>query len=250
MRLSILEGAPGCARAVERAGAAVIVDALRASATATMLLHHQARMLLVVREVEDAFKARDLFPGALLFGERGGLPPDGFDFGNSPRDAAHARGRDVVFTTTTGATRLIDAWGASMVLMATTMNAAAAARHLVEARVDDVTLIPAGLATDPGFYAQEDWVAATCIAKRLIDRLGANNPPTWEEGEEAYHAYSQYMDRRGIQAMFMTAPHADKLRAVGMAPDIHVCARVDVCDTLPLGVQRHPMGVVLRAAAD
>ncbi len=80
----IIEGEAGCDYARERGCVAVVVDALRASATAAMLLHHGARSILAVREVEEALTAKTKHADALLFGERGGLPPEGFDFGNSP----------------------------------------------------------------------------------------------------------------------------------------------------------------------
>ena len=107
MKWHIIEGEAGCDFAVANKCTAVIVDALRASATAAMLCDAGATSILAVREVEDARRAKIELPDALLYGERGGLPPDGFDYGNSPRETRPAKGRPVIFTTTTGAGRLI-----------------------------------------------------------------------------------------------------------------------------------------------
>ena len=74
MHIHLIEGEAGCQFAVEHGCVAIVVDALRASATAAMLLHAGARQLLVVRTVEEAFAAKLELPGALLFGERGGVP--------------------------------------------------------------------------------------------------------------------------------------------------------------------------------
>ena len=74
MNIHIIEGAPGCAFARENGAVAVIVDALRASATAAALLEAGAREILAVREVEEAFAARADWPDALLYGERGDVP--------------------------------------------------------------------------------------------------------------------------------------------------------------------------------
>ena len=49
MNWHLIEGAEGCAYAVASRGVAVIVDALRASATAAMLLHAGASELIVER---------------------------------------------------------------------------------------------------------------------------------------------------------------------------------------------------------
>lgn len=236
MHWHIIEGEAGCEFAVAHKCTAVIVDALRASATAAMLCHHGARSILAVREVEEARRAKEHHAEALLFGERGGLPPEGFDFGNSPRDAEHARGRSVIFTTTTGAGRLVSAWGAHTVLMGTTINAAAVARA-ASALEHDVVIIPAGFAGDPEFDAQEDWCAATAIAMKAGVRIG--------EGRAEFDAWRDRIDAEGIQAIFSGAPHAAKLRRIGLEEDIAWCAQMDVTRAVPQGVARTELGVVL-----
>ncbi len=189
-----------------------------------------------------------MFSDALLYGERGGLPPAGFDFGNSPRETAYAKDRDVIFTTTTGATRLIDAWGAPIVMMATTINATAAARYLCEQSIEEITLIPAGLSSDPTFDAQEDWAGAACVANALIAHARSGNAVIWGAGADRVQHYNQYIARGELETLFVTAPHADKLRAIGMAADVSYCARLDCCASLPVGVARHPLGVLVQDA--
>ncbi len=235
----IVEGEAGCRFAVDRGAVAVVVDALRASATAAMLLDAGATELLVVRTVEEAFAARRRFPHALLYGERGGLPPEGFDYGNSPLEAAPAQGRQVIFTTTTGAGRLVAAWGAEAVYFGSTVNASAVAR--AAARHDrEVAIIPAGLADDPSFDAQEDWVASAVIAIKSGAQIA--------EGADRLAFWKKRIDREGVEALFQSAPHAEKLRRVGMAQDIACCAQVDVTAVVPAAASRDALGVWVRAA--
>lgn len=234
-RWHVVEGEAGCRFAVESGAVAVVVDALRASATAACLLDAGASPLLVVETVEQARAARAAMPGALLFGERGGLPPEGFDRGNSPRDTAGVAGRPVVFTTTTGAGRLVACWGAPAVYMGTTVNASAVV-HAALRHERDVVVIPAGLATDPAFDAQEDWAAAAFLAGRSGQLLG--------EGAGRCRAWLARIDADGLPALFDAAPHAGKLRRVGLGDDVAYCARVDVCRAVPKGVERNAFGVV------
>lgn len=236
MQWHIIEGEAGCEFAVAHKCTAIIVDALRASATAAMLLHHGARSILTVREVDEALKARATHPEALLYGERGGLPPEGFHYGNSPRETSHARGKTVVFTTTTGAGRLVSAWGAHGVLMGTTINATAVARAAAELE-HDVVIVPAGFAGDPEFDAQEDWCASVAIAMKAGVTIG--------EGREEFEAWRDRIDGEGIEAIFNGAPHAAKLRKIGLEADISWCAQVDVTSAVPQGVARTELGVVL-----
>lgn len=239
MAWHIIEGDAGCAFAVAQGAVAVVVDALRASATAAILLDAGAEELLVVRTVEEAFAARARYPDALLYGERGGLPPDGFDYGNSPLEAAHAAGRRVIFTTTTGAGRLVAVWGAAAVYLGTTLNATAVARTAAR-HGGVVVLIPAGLAGDPHFDAQEDRAAAVAIAMAADVEIA--------EGRAVYDVWRRRIEAEGLVALFARAPHAAKLRQVGREADIAYCAQVDITGAVPMGVARDAFGVWVRRA--
>lgn len=239
MRWHIIQGEAGCRFAVDRGCVAVVVDALRASATAAALLRAGAIELHVVREVDEAFAVKKEIPEALLFGERGGVPPEGFDGGNSPRWVGRARGKVVAFTTTSGAQRLVDSWGAPAIYMGTTVNASAVARAAAS-HGKEVVLIPAGLATDSNFSAQEDWVAATVIANAAGATIG--------EGAEAYAQWRARVATEGTKALFESAPHAEKLRKLNMYVDLSYCAMIDVMATVPRAEARTAHGVLLRKA--
>ncbi len=248
MQVHLVEGAEGCQFARECGGVAVIVDALRASATAAMLLDAGATEILAVRTVEEAFEARAELPDALLYGERGGLPPEGFDHGNSPAEAGAARGRRVVFTTTTGAGRLVEAWGAAAVMMGSPVNGSAAARHaaaLAAAAGTDVVVVPAGLMDEPDHDAQEDRAASVFLARLILETPGA----TPGRGEPMLRHFGARLASEGLAALFHGAPHAENLRRINKTADIDLCARVDATRSVPLATARHPLGVVMRAAA-
>ncbi|MCH7959081.1 MAG: 2-phosphosulfolactate phosphatase [Candidatus Hydrogenedentes bacterium] len=234
MTWHIIEGEAGCAYARDHDCVAIVVDALRASATAAMLLNVGAVELYMVGTVEDAFVARAAFPDALLFGERGGLPPKGFDFGNSPREVAAAAGRSIIFTTTTGSTRVLQAQGAHAVYMGTTVNALGVLRAVL-AHERDIVLIPAGKLDDPEFDAQEDWIAASAIAM-LADA-------TVEEGALWYREWRQRIELDGVPRLFEAAPHAAHLRKVDLGEDIAFCARMNVTDAVPLAREITEFGV-------
>ncbi len=85
---------------VETKGLVVLVDILRASSTITAALGEEALVVKPVATVEEALLYRKR--GFLVAGERGGLPPEGFDLGNSPREAYRMARQKVVLTTTNG----------------------------------------------------------------------------------------------------------------------------------------------------
>ncbi len=204
-----------------------------------MLLESGASRLLVVDTVESAFAAREkLWPNASLFGERGGLPPPGFDHGNSPREAHHARGRLVIFTTSNGSERLLQAGGAASIHFGSTTNAAAVVAALADSP-RDVVLIPAGNVADPAYDAQEDWVAATAIAMLADQPIG--------EGALYYRDTRALIELDGVLNLFEGAPHAEVLRKVGLGDDIAFCARSNVASAVPTVTGRNDFGLVMTA---
>jgi len=234
----LIGGSKGCAFARENRSRAVVVDALRASATAASLLDHGATELLVVSTVDDAYRARrDLWPDALLYGERGGLPPRDFDFGNRPCMALHAAAKKVIFTTSNGSARLLEADGAVSIHLASTVNALATVEALSESD-EDIVLIPAGLVRDDTAEAPEDWAAATAIAMLANAEIG--------EGALLYRDYRALIELDGVLNLFESAPHAQLLRDLDLAQDIADCARNNVYRAVPTVVQRSDFGLIVR----
>jgi 2-phosphosulfolactate phosphatase len=212
---------------------AVVIDVVRATTTVVAAL---AAGCDGVRPVGDVDEARALAAeqGALLAGERGGLPPDGFDFGNSPGEFTPERcaGRPVVLTTTNGTNAVRRCAGARGVWAAAFVNAEATARALVACDAEQVLLVCAG---SGGHVAADDVAAAGCIAGSLA-LLGAATP-----GDGARIAAALFdgwkSDLRGLLRRSLSGR---KLAEVGLADDLVDCARVD---NSPLAVSLDAEGV-------
>ena len=64
----------------------IVVDVLRASSTIVTMLERGAQEVLLAPTIEEARSLHQELPRYLLCGEEGGLPPSGFDYGNSPSE--------------------------------------------------------------------------------------------------------------------------------------------------------------------
>ncbi len=141
----------------------VVVDVITSTTTVVYLLDSGARRVVPFADRDSAleFGGRD---DALVLGEEGGLPVDGFDGVPMPSvvDDLDVEGRDVGLYTTNG-TRAVDRVGRSEgVYAASTVNAAAVADEL---RGDgDVWLVAAGRMSTP---APEDTAGARLIQMHL-----------------------------------------------------------------------------------
>jgi len=65
-------------------GLVIVIDVLRAFSNAAYAFSRGAKEIILVSTVEEALDLKSKLPNAKAMGEVGGLPPAGFDFGNSP----------------------------------------------------------------------------------------------------------------------------------------------------------------------
>ncbi|MBI2334084.1 MAG: 2-phosphosulfolactate phosphatase [Chloroflexi bacterium] len=65
-------------------GIVIIIDVLRAFSTAAYAFSRGAKEIRLVSSVDEALKLKSQIQNSKAIGEVGGLPPEGFDFGNSP----------------------------------------------------------------------------------------------------------------------------------------------------------------------
>ncbi len=240
---------PAEAAAIE-ADAFLVIDVLRATTTIAALFAGGLAELLVLDRLEAA-RERARAEGRILFGEVGGLPPAGFDHGNSPADAATLAldGRRAALFTTNGTRALCGVAGRGAVAAAAFANAAAAARWA--AGFERVALVCAGAAGGERF-ALEDFAAAA----RLV-QLIARERPGVELGDAAGLAaeatgYEDWIapglpQRTGRSARLVAgARHARALKALGLTADIAFAAREDTSQALPLVVERGEGWALLR----
>jgi 2-phosphosulfolactate phosphatase len=209
---------------------AVMIDVVRASATIVTALAGGARAVVPVATPAEAMARARGWPGGdvVLGGERAGVPPPGFQCGNSPAEytAERVAGRTVVFTTTNGTRALLALSGAKRVAVAGFVNAAAAVRWL--ARGDGGAL--AVCAGESGRFCLED---AAC-AGLLVERLRALRPDApLSDGARAVAAlWSHYRGDPG--AVLAEAAWARVLAARGQGPDLPLCAALDAFDAVPV----------------
>lgn len=148
--------------------AVVVIDVLRAFTTVPWALHRGAGRILAVDTAERAFALReDGFPDAVLAGEQGGRPLDGFDLGNSPSEVAAVdfAGRTLVHRTSAGTQGLVRCQDSPVLLAASFVTARATAQRLRDAGVGHVTYVITGASL--GRDGDEDLACAELIAARV-----------------------------------------------------------------------------------
>jgi 2-phosphosulfolactate phosphatase len=150
-------------------GVAVAIDVIRAYTTAAYGLAAGAERILLTGTVAEALALRERFPGALVMGEVGGLPPDGFDFGNSPSALAglDLSGRTLIQRTSAGTQGAVRAARAEFLFGAAFVVAAATARAIRALQPEEVTLIETGVLPDIAVDGDEDIALGDYLALLL-----------------------------------------------------------------------------------
>jgi 2-phosphosulfolactate phosphatase len=212
----------------------VVVDVLRASSSLVVLLERGVEEVLLSPTIGEARRlARDR-PQHLLCGERGGLPPRGFHYGNSPAEFAglELAGRRAILCTSNGTRALTRAAAAPLVLVGALLNATAAGRAGAEAaatRELDVAIVCSG---DEGgtAFSLEDALGAGAIVDAILG-LGAAR---LELSDAALAALTLYRAHQGQeQAALRASCHARDLEALGLGEDLSFCAQRDTFATVP-----------------
>ncbi|MCC6354566.1 MAG: 2-phosphosulfolactate phosphatase [Verrucomicrobiae bacterium] len=197
----------------------VAIDVLRATSTMTVALAHGAAAIIPAAELDEARAVHASRPGALLCGERHGLPPEGFDLGNSPREFTRERvaGRTIVHTTTNG-TRAVRACArAHETLLGCFLNIAAVADR-IRARAHEVETLVLACAGTFEDFSMED----ALFAGALVERLDGWHP-----------VRSLWAGRTGdLETVLGRTRNGRRLKELALEEDIAFCAQTDSAPTL------------------
>jgi 2-phosphosulfolactate phosphatase len=207
---------------------ALVIDVLRASTSMITALANGCLALVPVAEVDEARRRVAGLAGALLAGERGGDPPEGFDLGNSPLEFTRPRvgGRTIVFTTSNGTRALIAARPATTIGVAGFANLSAAADWAL-AQERSIVVVCAG---ELGAPSVEDEVCAGLLVDRVLtQQAGAVPGPAARAALEAGRPYIKDLAR-----LAQDSPHARKLASRGRGPDVTACLTLDGFALVPV----------------
>ena len=130
----------------EATGMVVVIDVLRAFSNAAFAFSRGAKEIHPVRSVAEALQFKVQTPNSLACGEVGGLPPEGFDFGNSPTQTKELdlRGRIIVQCTGAGTQGIVRSVNANTMLAASLVVANATVNYIRKLAPEAVTFVVTG----------------------------------------------------------------------------------------------------------
>lgn len=225
----------------------VVVDVLRASSSIVTLLERGAARVIAAASIDEARALHTRLPDHVLCGEKDGLPPPGFDYGNSSSEFARLElgGRAVILATSNGTRILAALADAPAVVTGCLLNRTAAARAAVQiasARELDIAVV-CSAAYGGSTFVLEDALGAGAIVDAALAAA-----PSLQAGDAARFAGDAFAATRAHLAdAVASAYHARELIEAGLAEDVTYCARLDVSDVAPLLVLAEGGLLMLRA---
>lgn len=213
---------------------AVVIDVLRATTSLATMFSRGLAEAVVVEEIDDARKLAAEHSGWLLCGEEHSLPPDGFDYGNSPSefDQLDLTGRRAVLVTSNGTKALARAADCPVVLAGALVNLQPVVTEAYREAATggfDIVLVCAGrnLAR---YFSLEDTFCAGAMVDALMNQE-AEHPRPWNDATAAWRLYKSY--RGSAAAAFREADHGASLVDLGLGRDLAFCAQRDRFDVVP-----------------
>lgn len=206
-------------------GVVLIIDVLRAFSTAAYAFSRGAKEIRLVSEVQEALDLKAQIPNAKAMGEVGGLPPEGFDFGNSPtRILEHdLTGITLIQRTGAGTQGAVRAVNAEVMLATSFVVAQKTMDYVLALKPDEINFVITG-----GMGNDEDVACADYLEKQF----------TGEETEAQTFIQRVYAARDALEHMeeHPQFPYAD----------LDYCSRIDAFD-FAMPILREKGMLVIRA---
>jgi len=193
-------------------GITVVIDVFRASNTIIACLAGGAEYIIPVGEIKEAYCLKKENQDYLLFGERGGIPPKGFDHDNSPVKAVNLdlNGKKIILTTSAGSQGIVYSKNADEILIGSFANARAIVNYLKEKNPRKISLLAIGnQAIEP---ATEDEECARYLKSQL-------------EGSS--------IEMNKMKEEILKSDGANRLRRLGQEDDLEFCLKLNTYEIIP-----------------
>ncbi|MBQ9419613.1 MAG: 2-phosphosulfolactate phosphatase [Synergistaceae bacterium] len=224
----------------------LVIDVLRATTVITRWFELGGTELYPVKTPDEArrlvLELRERGSSPLLMGEVNGLPPEGFDMGNSPRELTYELIQEHycgVMSTTNGTVALNEAFSSGVpVIAASFRNISACLDHALNLG-ERIGLLCSGRKCRPS------WEDSLC-AGAVIESLQAHGETLLTDS--ARIALTTWRSREGnLLSCVEKSNHAEYLKHIGFGRDIIFACEVDASTVVPMLVSDKKSHIILRS---
>lgn len=197
----------------------VIIDVFRATSTIAAVLHHGAKEIIPVDDVNRCINMGNEIPNAITAGERDGKVAPGLQHGNSPLEYPREfiEGKTLVLTTTNGTRLLHMCSEANEIITGSFLNLGAVCDYLV-AQKKPVLL---ACASWKDRYNLEDSLFAGAVYETIGEHFEMNCDST----RAATHLYKA--SKNDLYGFIQDSSHFLRLSKFGLEYDMEYCCKIN-----------------------
>jgi 2-phosphosulfolactate phosphatase len=150
-------------------GFTIVVDVFRAFSTSYYINENKPQKYIITDSIEHAFSIKNLFPSALLIGERNGIKVDGFDYGNSPTEIKNIdfSNNIIIHTTTAGTKGLICQKIENEVIVGSFVNCESIIEYIQNRKLKIINIYCT--APKDSLFGEEDYLFAQFVKNKLTE---------------------------------------------------------------------------------
>ncbi len=202
-----------------------VIDTLRATSTITAVIASGCKRIILAREKEEARVLKKVFKDYLLCGEENGLPPDGFDYGNSTFEFSllDLKSKKIILMTTNGTVSFFKLLSSHHVFAVSLLNLKFASEiiyDLAKKENKDIFILCSGR---KGGITYDDVFTGGMLVKSLV-KIDKNLELT----DSSMLAFDLIInDSESLKAL-NKSESGKMTRALGFYKDLEYCAEMDI----------------------
>jgi 2-phosphosulfolactate phosphatase len=202
----------------------VIIDVFRATSTIAAALHHGAREIIPVDDVNECIQIGASLPNSITAGERDGKVAPGLQHGNSPLEypTHFIQDKTLVLTTTNGTRLLHMCHEADEIITGSFLNLGAVCDYLLAAGKP----VLLACASWKDRYNLED----SLFAGAVYDSIGTQFSMNCDSTRAATHLYRTAKD--DLYGFIRNSSHYLRLSAYGLQYDMEYCCKLNAHNVL------------------
>lgn len=212
----------------------IVIDVVRATSSLTVIASKNPAKMVLTTTIGKAMKlASQETIHPLLCGERKGLPPEGFDYGNSPAEyfKSDLKGKSIIFTSSNGTRAIAEVLMSPKVYLGCFLNGGAVAKKAYDYAVThnlDILLVCAGREEK---FALDDAYCAGYLVSRIVSLITSDKEFSLADGAQAsLGIFGYYRDDKRLLEM---SGAGKQTIGIGLREDLTFLLQRDLLDVVP-----------------